>query len=242
MPEGTARPGEARIRDPRRAEGEIRKITGVRSCRVVTDAEDGLLEIHVIAGQDRHPKQIIRDVETVCLALFDARIDHRKVSIAVVSEAEAAPEPTRRAPVSERIRFFTLRTTLNPTGGEVEVILARGEFRSFGKASFSLASGPLRAVAEATLQAVDRFVSEGNFQLGDVNRGSLGDGEAVFVHVQHVSADRSFPLLGSALAHRDVNLSALYATLNAVNRYVGRLEAAEGIEWVAGSTPGPSPS
>ena len=222
MPEGSVQPGGNRIRDPRGAEREIRKIASVRSCRVVTDTGGGLLEIHVVAGPSRHPKQIIRDVETVFLAVFDTRIDHRKVSVATVSD-----ETPERRPESDsspdRLRFVTLRTSLDPAGGEVEVVLARGEFQGFGKSAFSLASGPLRAVAEATLHAIGRFVSEGSFQLGDVTRGTLGGAEAVFVHVQHILADRSFPLLGSSLAHRDVNLSALYATLDAVNRYLGRL-------------------
>ena len=233
MSEGSAQPGGKRIRAPRRADREIRKIASVRSCRVVTGADGGLLEIHVVAGPARHPKQIIRDVETVFLAVFDTRIDHRKVSVATITEEESNPGPeAHQSP--DRLRFVTLRTSLDPTGGEVEVVLARGEFQGFGKSAFSLASDPLRAVAEATLHAIDRFVSEGSFQLGDITRGTLGGAEAVFVHVQHILADRSFPLLGSSLAHRDVNLSALYATLDAVNRYLGRLEAAEGVEWVAG--------
>lgn len=233
MPEGKVQPDNNRIRDPRRAEEEIRKIAGVRSCRVVTRASGELLEIHIVAGTNRHPKQIIRDVETVFLAVFDTRIDHRKVGVAVVSE-ETDPPAEGKGDPAERLRFVTLRTSLDPGGGEVEVVLARGGFRAFGKSSFTLASGPLRAVVDAALLAIGRFTTEGSFQLSEVHRGILGDGEAVFVHVQHLASDRAFPLLGSSLAHRDVNLAALYATLDAVNRYLGRLEAAEAVEWVAG--------
>ena len=73
-------------------------------------------------------------------------------------------------------------------------------------------------MVEAALLAVGRFVREGTFQFGAVQEGNLGGHDAVFVQVEHFLSGRSVPLLGSALVLRERSLSALLATLDAVNR------------------------
>jgi len=223
--------------DPRRAEDEIRGVAGVMSCRVVSNPKGEILEIHVVASPERRPKQIIRDIETVLLASLDVRIDHKKVSVAQIPAGRPAKgreetDPQVVAPV--RLRFLALRTSLTPEGGEIEVTLGRDRFHGFGKAAFTISGDPTRAVVEATVQAVARFLRSGGFQVGSVQQSMMGTHQAVFVQVEHVTSGRSVPLLGSALVLRDPNLSALFATLDAVNRYMGRLDATTGVEWVAG--------
>ena len=228
------------IESPREAEEMIRPLTGVLSCRVVTDSSGAVLEIHVVASRERHPKQIIRDIETVLFTSMGVRVDHKKISIAVLDNPEKEKKKERvvaEPPVAERLKFINMGMKWTPDGGSVEVILSRGAFRGVGETAFSVSPGPLRATVEAALKAVGMFVAEGAFQLGSVERKNLGDHEAVFVQIQYVSSNRSMPLVGSALIVRDGNLSALFATLDAVNRYLGRLESAEGIEWVAGTEP-----
>ena len=76
-------------------EETLRLIPGVLSARVVGDAGDPS-EIHVLAGSERHPKQIARDVESCLAAKFDLVVDHRKISVAQmepVHERGAAPYP-----------------------------------------------------------------------------------------------------------------------------------------------------
>lgn len=228
------------IESPGEAEEMIRPLAGVLSCRVVTDAAGLVLEIHVVASRERHPKQIIRDIETVLFTSMGVRVDHKKISVAVLDNQTREKKeevPVVKRPVVERLKFIDMSMKWTPDGGAVEVILSRGAFRGIGETSFSVSPGPLRAAVEATLKAVGMFVAEGAFQLGSVEKKNLGNHEAVFVQIQYVSSNRSMPLVGSALVVRDGNLSALFATLDAVNRYLGRLESAEGIEWIAGAEP-----
>ena len=225
-------------KDSPKAEQEIRGLAGVLSCRVVTNPDGRILEIHVVASPERHPKQIIRDIETVLFATFGVRIDHKKVSVAQVpASPEPVPPTDRDVESAPRLRFLELHTTLTPEGGEIQAVLGRERNRGFGKASFTIASDPARAVVEATLDAVGKYTREGRFQLGVVQRGRMGEHEAVFVQVDHVRPGRSLPLLGSAIVRRDPNLSALHAALDAVNRFLGTLDPTEGKEIAAGPEP-----
>ncbi len=215
--------------DRRRAEAEIRKLAGVLSCRVVAGRDGEILEIHVVASEDRHPKQVIRDIETILLASLGVRVDHKKVSVARYPAAPAAGSPPgdhdRRERTNARLRFVSLQTKLTPEGGEVEVVLGRNLVQGHGKAGFTLTSDPSRAVVEAALDAVGRFLREGSFQIGSVRRSSIGSHEAILVQVDHVHAGRSVPLLGSSLVSRDPHLAALHAALDAVNRQRQEVEA-----------------
>ena len=62
----------------------ICKIEGVTKCKIVTSGEE-LTEIHVLAGSNRSPKQISRDIETALLTLKDYRVDRKIISIAQIN-------------------------------------------------------------------------------------------------------------------------------------------------------------
>ncbi|MFH1277520.1 MAG: hypothetical protein ABIK65_03965 [Candidatus Eisenbacteria bacterium] len=230
--------------DVPRAQQRIRALDGVVSCGIVATPRGEIREIHVVSSGARPPKPIIRDIESTLYAEFGVRFDHRRVSIATLKDEPDSAEGEPAAVVEEigpladsgpgrRLRFLGLRTGLTPEGGDVEVILSRGNFRGFGKASFFFAFEPERAVAEATLEAVGKFVRSGGFRLGEVRRERMGDEDVVLARVLRVEADRTFALVGSAIVRRDRNLAALHAVLDAVNRIVGRLTPVEGIEIVA---------
>jgi hypothetical protein len=228
--------------DAQRAEAEIRQLAGVMGCRVVTGRDGEILEIHVVSSEERHPKQTIRDIETVLLASMGIRVDHKKISVARYPAPHTSPP--QKAPRAEkggfRVRFLSLRVTLTAEGGEAEVVLGRDRFQGFGKSGFALSADPARAIAEATLEAVRHFLEDGGFQLGSVRRTNVGDHDAVIVQVDSLQSGRTVPLLGSALVTRDANLSALHAALDAVNRLIGRMEPSAGNDIVAGPEPSTS--
>ena len=60
-------------------EETVSKINGIFDCRIVA-IDDEIKEVHVLASPRRMPKQIVRDIESACMARFNVRIDHKKVS------------------------------------------------------------------------------------------------------------------------------------------------------------------
>ncbi len=66
------------------AERLLRALAGVVSAHVVADATGELVEIHVLAAGDLHPKQMVRNVESALSAGLGIQIDRRIVSVAQI--------------------------------------------------------------------------------------------------------------------------------------------------------------
>jgi hypothetical protein len=90
-----------------KAEDKLRTIPGVDGASLHVE-EDELAEVHITTRSTRKPKFIVRDVQTVLATYFNRRIDHRIVSVAMLTdkepEAQAAPAPEIKvvAPASSR--------------------------------------------------------------------------------------------------------------------------------------------
>ena len=66
------------------AERLLASLAGIISAHVVTDSVGLPAEIHVLAGPDLHPKQVVRNVESALSAGLGLTVDRRIVSVAQV--------------------------------------------------------------------------------------------------------------------------------------------------------------
>ena len=66
----------------------ICQIRGVLYAHLVFDAQGALQEIHVVSNTLRAPKQVARDIESLLLARFELRVDHKIISVAQMEEKE----------------------------------------------------------------------------------------------------------------------------------------------------------
>ncbi|MGI8509982.1 MAG: hypothetical protein ACR2MQ_11715 [Gemmatimonadaceae bacterium] len=79
------------------AEELIRTLPGVVSVRVVDNGEGSIQEVHILTTSEIPGKQTVRNVESALFAHLGLRIDHRRVSVAAVSEtpsSASAPRPS----------------------------------------------------------------------------------------------------------------------------------------------------
>jgi hypothetical protein len=81
------------------AEDLIRTLPGVVSVRVVDNGEGSIQEVHILTTSEVPAKQTVRNVESALFAHLGLRIDHRRVSIAAVSEAPP-PQPKHAPPLT----------------------------------------------------------------------------------------------------------------------------------------------
>jgi hypothetical protein len=79
------------------AEDLIRTLPGEVSERVVDNGEGSIQEVHILTTSEVPAKQTVRNVESALFAHLGLRIDHRRVSIAAVSEAPP-PQPKHAPP------------------------------------------------------------------------------------------------------------------------------------------------
>jgi hypothetical protein len=238
------RPGRAWLEQ---AEQFLRSLKNIAAANITLSEGGGeILEINILAEGQRAPKQIVRDVRSALKAKYQIEVDYRCISVAQKRDragAEApAPEPTVLAlpsahleeePAVARLRYGRISTLLEPQVFRIRVELALGEREAAGEAEGP--SSPRispRLAGEAALDAAAKFLdAQISLVLTDVERIRTGGQEVVLV-VMKLYKDRTEKVLtGSAPVDHDLNQAVVYATLQALNRFIGRLRFREPVEY-----------
>jgi hypothetical protein len=232
----------------RDAEDLIRTLSGVVSARIVTGAQGGIEEIHVLTTDEVPAKQTVRNVESALLAHLDLPVDHRKISVAQTSHGPApqsAPEGTISLvmdPAPElpetRVVYHSHRTESEGNNQvRITVLLEwAGEVHEGSSLGADLPKPRLEAAAQATLRAMESVAEANAGELGRRVRTpvSLGlDGVKVvdafdrrfcLVGVHALTGRDILSLAGASVANDRLDASVIMATLQATDRWVrGRL-------------------
>ncbi|MPM17894.1 hypothetical protein SDC9_64294 [bioreactor metagenome] len=191
----------------------INKISGVNNVKIVND-EDNLLELHILASTARSPKQIVRDIETALLAVFDYRIDRKVISIAQIDSEDYKG--------IKRIKYDGLIMETNDNSIECKVTLSYdGEDYIASKTAIKTNLNRRKIVAQATVTAVEEIIGQPLiFDVQDVIITTSRDITFVSVIVNMVVADNEEAMVGSAIIKNDINEAIAKATLDAVNRRI----------------------
>ncbi len=114
--------------DVQAVENEITRLPEVVACRIVADPLGHPVEVHVLAHPGKHPKQVVRDVQSVALASFGFEIDRRIVSVVQLGPTDtpgmdSAPAEAPRLGIGAvqtqmEGRRTTIRVTLTSAGVE----------------------------------------------------------------------------------------------------------------------------
>jgi hypothetical protein len=208
----------------------IASLPDVQSCNVEFNTDGSIAAIHIVSSTTRAPKQIVRDVESVMLAEFDIKVDHRKISIARVEDKEE-----HRVEKRERPRLAGMKLSMMPGKTIVEVMLERGGLTLAGEASGTTEGrGSLRLLAGATFRALEKFLGQdAGFELLDVMKLRSGDRNAMVVLADFVSAAGGRSLAGCVQFNDgdDEQKAVVLAALDASNRLVEILEQPEQTEY-----------
>jgi hypothetical protein len=214
------------------SEETIRKavisLPDVQSCKVEFDADGAISAIHVVSKSGRAAKQVVRDIESLLQADFGIGVDHRKISVARITE-------TREAAAAKTARPKLASVTFSTAGGkgECKVILEREDLRVCGEAAgVAVGGGSLRLVANATFRAIEQLVgSEVEFELLDVVRLRIANREAVVVIANYVSDGDVVSLAGCVQFDDNEQRATVHAALDACNRVVEKLPPVEHTEY-----------
>jgi hypothetical protein len=209
-------------------------------------SEDGrtLTEINILAEGHRPPKQIVRDVRSALRAEYQVDVDYRKISVAQRRESENAGDSGTNIlalpsvlideePAVARLRFEGMSLSIEPAGCTAQV-----ELSLEGRPAVGEASGPAPGregstlLAQATLEALSKFLEPPTtLLLAEVKTVEVGGQEVVLVAVRYYKDRSEKELVGSALVGRSLQQAAVYATLDALNRFLGRLRFRGPVEY-----------
>ncbi len=207
-------------------------LAGVISARVVTNANGRIDEIHVLASDRLHPKQIVRNVESALSAGFGVTVDRRVVSVAQTN----APDMMQNVPLQPMapqavpdedlgdLRFvyvgFDVRNATNrETLCHVTVRRAREHYIGTGTGA-STPQGRALAAAKGLIAAITTARDRGDIALEDVAIIDAHGKTFVMVSAHVLMRRETIGLTGVAIMLRSPEEAAILASLQAINRWL----------------------
>jgi hypothetical protein len=230
VPQGRGGPSASDpLPDPwgvRRAENLLTSLEGVLSARVVTTPLGEVSEIHVLAQSGLAPKQIVRNVESALLAQLGLKVDHRKISIAQTADVRPLEtletEAVRERALHRSVLFenLTVAPGRRPHRIMITVTLAfRGQVESAEEESSDTPRSRVEAAAKAAVGVLDRLLTDHSVALEGAKIVEAFDREFAFVAVQGLGGRETLLLTGSAQIKESAERAAVFAVLDATNRW-----------------------
>lgn len=224
-----------------RAEHMVARIKGVSSCRIATDSDGQITEVHVVALGGKPAKLVARDVETCLKAELGIAVDYKKIGVVVVesergeNQWRAEAERVVELPIEEhpsRFSFQSVNMFVSEESVQAEVELVRDGVETFGSAQSANVGGSAAVVAEATLKAIAELLDEPvRLCLSGVREVPVGAVTAIIVTADLVRGRDKKSLVGCSLVADNVSQTIVFATLDAVNRVIGKFRAKKSIEY-----------
>ena len=208
-------------------------LPGIFAVGLRSDSESVPSEIHILATTDRNPKQIVRDVQSALFAAYGLEIDHRIISIAQMpqnplerSDSSISDSKLPPVPINTGVRLLIagVESSLKNGAYSISVHLSCDNHLYSGEAKCrDTAIQRCRVTAQATLDAVHQFLGSEVFNLLAVKQTNVW-GETIAMTILEYADDvNTAVLIGAALQNGDAPLSIVHSTLDALNRYIGRL-------------------
>ncbi len=207
-------------------EESLRQVPGIRAASVVTGPDSFPTEIHIVASRSKNAKQIVRDVQSLALALHGLDIDHRIVSVVQFDDAEVAvpavvtlPDSHSSSEVAARPVIASVSIRTAGSEADASVVVSAGdeshEGRSIGPSSLSHRH---TLVARATLDAVGELLGlPAEIEFATVSTMGMRRMAACIIQVA-VPRVGELVLTGSALVRSDEADAVARAVLDALNR------------------------
>jgi hypothetical protein len=205
-------------------EREICRLPDVSIVRIVAETDGRVSEVHVVAHPGKHPKQIVRDVQSIALASFGLELDRRVISVVQLG-GSILDETFTRAP---RPSIVAITAEASGMRSLVRVTLALDEEEAVGFAEGSIATTARhRLVALATVDSLRQL--EPAAECVDVDHAEImriGAHDVAVVTVVYVIPPAEQLVSGSAIVRPQQEADAVArAVLDATNRRLAYVSA-----------------
>ena len=206
-------------------ERELCRLPDVSAARVVTDDIGRPTEVHILAHGVKHPKQVVRDVQSVALASFGIELDRRIVSVVQLHDDGIPPDPATIA-APDRPVLVHVASEVTGLRSLMRVTLARTGEEAVGFAEGSVASTARhRLVAGATVDALRQLQTAAEcIDIDSAQVVRVGVHDVAIVTVVFVIPPAEQMVSGSAIVRDHLDADAIVrAVLDATNRRLGSL-------------------
>lgn len=222
--------GHEAMPDPwgvRRAENLLTSLEGILSARVITTPLGDVSEIHILAQAGLVPKQLVRNIESALLAQLGLKVDHRKISIAQTAEVRPI-ETLEKSAVREQalqrtVLFEDCQATPAGRAQRVAVTVSLshgGRLESATEEVADTAAGRVDGAARAAVAVLDRLLQKHSVALEGVRVVAALERTMVFAVVRGLGGRESQVLTGTAEVRESAERAAVFAVLDATNRWI----------------------
>lgn len=210
------------LHDPQQrgeVERALESLNGMVAVRLVAGFERPVDELHALVVEDRSPKQVVRDIQSVLYTRFDLSIDHRVISVVQL----AADDPISHADGERHARVALTRVSLTQSASSatVTVVVTDDDGVEHVGASDSDVSVPAQraAAGAATMQAVEDVIAPATtLSLAGLDQVRCGGTEVVLAVIDVRASRTQVTLTGSAVVRRGEIDAVARAVLDALNR------------------------
>jgi hypothetical protein len=209
-------------------ERELCRLPDVGVARLVADDAGRIIEAHIIAAPTKHPKQIVRDVQSVMLAEFGLELDRKVVSVVQLGEHELPTAPGDDRSVPARPSIVSIQGETNGLRSLVRVTLGNDDGEAVGSAQGSIATTARhRLVANATIDALRRLDPAAEcLDVEDAQVVRVGASDVAVVTIVFVAPPTEQVVSGSAIVRASHEPDAVArAVLDATNRRLPSMKA-----------------
>jgi len=241
------------------AERWLCQINGVRQCKIDLDLDGEVTGVHVVAGMEREPRHIVRDVEGLLKARLGINVFYKKIGVVQVVDNEDTAQP-----LPEESREGFQGASIDPelegesTGAVVleEIAAPRIQCNGVGvltsdqsiRAEVELQAGLIEArgiqegpnhsdsdlvlVGRATVDALRQLLDEPVLlNLSEVRISEMAGQAILIAALEVVEGRRSERLFGTCPTQHNRHQAVVYAILDALNRRLALMafKAEEGV-------------
>ena len=210
----------------RRAENLLTSLEGVLSARVVTTPLGEVSEVHILAQAGLQPKQLVRNIESALLAQLGLKVDHRKISIAQTAEVRPLEAVEKGAVRDRAMKRAALFESLSVAPGKrphrvlIQVALSFGGRTAHAEEEISdTPRSKVEGAARAAVTVLDQLLSDHSVALEGAKIMTAFDREFVLVAVQGLGGREAVLLIGTAEVKESAERAAVFAVLDATNRW-----------------------
>ncbi|MES2124425.1 MAG: hypothetical protein V4503_07020 [Gemmatimonadota bacterium] len=216
----------------RRAENLLTSLEGILSARLVTTPLGEVSEIHILAQAGSPAKQVVRNVESALLAHLGLKVDHRKISVAQTADVKpmAALEQgaVQSASMTRVVLFDELVMATVPhhrRATATVTLTAMGRIETHTEEGPDTARGRVETAARCAVMVLERLVARHSLALEGVQLITAFDKHFVMSAVQAIGGRESRLLVGTAEVRESSEHAAVYAVLDATNRWAAARQA-----------------
>ena len=192
----------------------LANIKSVLSCKIITDSNNNITEIHVISDSSRHSKQIVRDIRTAMLSHFNLDVDYKIISVAQINKNISVTSDFR-------LLYEGYTNETNSERIKIQAKLSWDEKEFIGEAEgIKSDKNTLMVAAHSTLNAIKKAIELDCLIVDDIQSAKVAGKEVMLAAITYIDHGRETVLIGSAIINNNKIDSAIKATLNAINRKI----------------------